>query len=140
MARLVVAFASVAALAVAAQGLPGMGALSKAAPPPAAPAASQPSAADWTARLEAAREEHRKLLDQTTGSAPLLGERQMASARRLVLLADSIEGLHDAAAAGSNAADPASVPVQKLDGSPPFSVIDLDALRDRLDPRMRRRV
>lgn len=129
----VVAVATFAALGVSAQSLPGMGALSKAAPPAAAPAASLPSAADWTARLEAAREEHRKLLEQATGSAPLLGERQMASARRLVLLADSVEGLHEATAAGSKAADPASVPVQKLDGSPPFSVIDLDALRDRLD-------
>jgi potassium efflux system protein len=128
---LLAALAAVTASSTSAQGLPGLKALSPQAP---APVASQPSEADWTARLEAARVEHRRLLDQPTGSAPLLGERQMASARRLVLLADGIEGLRGAAASGpSKAADPATAPVQKLVGSPPFSVIELDALRDRQD-------
>ena len=128
-ARFLAALAAVAALGASAQSLPGLRALS---PKAAASAASQP-APDWTARLEAARAEHRRLLDQPTGSAPLLGERQMASARRLVLLAESVDGLRDTPGAESKAADLAIAPVQKLVGSPPFSVIELDALRDRLD-------
>src|SRR5437764_12675522 len=84
---------SALALPLAAQTLPGLPARGKPAATPAKPAASEPSAEEWRARLASAQSEHRKLLAQAEGSAPLLAQRQLASARRLVLLASKVDAL-----------------------------------------------
>jgi potassium-dependent mechanosensitive channel len=101
----------------------------KAAP---APNVAAPTADEWAARLAAARIEHRQLLDQAPGSAPLLSERQLTSARRLVLLSARAEAARSQSAAGS-AADRPVRPPPTLSGPPPYSMLDVDTLRDHLD-------
>lgn len=121
--------AAAAAFAQTIPGLPSMGAKGAA---PAVPAASEPTAADWAARLEAARAEHRALLELPEGSEPLLAQRQLASARKLVLLAARVDAL---TARASGAKSPTSLVAQppKLKEPPPYSVHDVDALRDHLE-------
>lgn len=106
-------------------GLPG--GLASASSPPAA--ASQPSADEWRARLAQAQAAHDKLMAQPAGSAPLLAERQLTSSRLLTLLASQVESALAPAAAPSAA--PAA-PI-RLAGPGPYSVLEVDALRDRLD-------
>jgi hypothetical protein len=69
-----VATASTPAVAQAIPGLPSLGR----APAAAAAPTAEPTAEELLARLEAARAEHRQLLSQPDGSAPLLAQRQLA--------------------------------------------------------------
>jgi len=123
-----------ATASVLAQGLPAA-LLPRAAQPPAsasAPAAAAPTAEEWAARLAAARLEHRQLLDQPPGSAPLLAERQLASARRLALLSARAEAAKSPASAAQTDDRPAQA-ARSLRGPPPYSMLDVDALRDHFD-------
>ena len=132
-AGIAAAAVAVAAVAAQAQGVPG---LMRLGPAPAAPAAaaSAPTLAEWTSRLEAARAEHRRLLEAVPGSTTLLPERQMASARLVVLLSARVDALRPGRAASASAGAEAAAPaVAELKGPPPFSVLDVDALRDELD-------
>jgi small-conductance mechanosensitive channel len=132
VARVLLALLTASAVSAAAQSIPGLPGFGSAKAVPAAPAASAPTAADWAARLEAARAEHQALQALPAGSVPLLDQRQIASARRLVLLAARVEALKSQGS-GDTAADGAAVQIPKLSGTPPYSVLDIDALRDRLD-------
>ncbi len=109
------------------------GALSAASAPAAA--ASQPSADEWRARLAQAREAHERLARQPPGSEPLLAERQLTSSRLLTLLASQIEATREPASAAGSAAP---APIRLADPAP-YSVIEVDALRDRLDDLRARR-
>ena len=106
-------------------GLPG--GLASAGAPPAA--ASQPSADEWRARLAQTREAQDRLMALPEGSEPLLAERQRTSSRLLTLLASQIEATQ-APAADNGAAAPAPI---RLADPGPYSVVEVDALRDRLD-------
>ena len=113
-----------------AQGIPGLPSLT-AKPAASAASAAEPTLPDWMARLEAARAEHRQLLAQPDGSAPLLAQRQVASARRLVLLTARVDALRDRAG-GAKPTDTLMAPVTPLAG-PPYSLLEVDRLRDQLD-------
>jgi small-conductance mechanosensitive channel len=119
-----------ASTALLAQGLPG-NLLPPLGQKPAASAPTAPASTpdEWAARLASARIEHRQLLDQPPGSAPLLRERQLASARRLALLSARAEAARSQATAGPAAERPAPL----LRGSAPYSMLEVDALRDHLD-------
>lgn len=132
VARVLLALLTASAVSAAAQSIPGLPGFGSAKAVPAAPAASAPTAADWAVRLEAARAEHQALQALPAGSVPLLDQRQIASARRLVLLAARVEALKSQGS-GDTAADAPAVQIPKLSGTPPYSVLDVDALRDRLD-------
>ena len=103
-------------------------------PSSAAGAASAPAALsvdDWRARLAQAREAHEQLMALPAGSAPLLAERQLASTRRLALMTAQFEAAQEAA---SEAQRPIGAPAPpRLAGPGPYSVIEVDALRDQLD-------
>lgn len=107
--------------------LPGMA--TPAAKEPAA-AAPLPSTQDWAARLAQARADHDRVLGLPPG-APLLDERQVASARRLALLGVLAEvnrtGLPAAASPAASAA-----PAVTLRGDAPFDLLEVDRLRDQL--------
>jgi potassium efflux system protein len=132
VARVLLALLTASAVSAAAQSIPGLPGFGSAKAVPATPAASAPTAAEWAARLEAARAEHQALQALPAGSVPLLDQRQIASARRLVLLAARVEALKSKGS-GDTAADASAVQIPKLSGTPPYSVLDVDALRDRLD-------
>ena len=92
-------------------------------------AASQPSIDEWRTRLAQARQVHERLARQPPGIEPLLAERQSASSRLLTLLASQIEATREPAN-GAGAVAPA--PIQ-LAGPAPYNLVEVDALRDRLD-------
>lgn len=118
-----------AASPTAAQSLPGIPGLGGSTPK-AEPAEQPPSLADWEARLQAARLEHKVLLALPAGSAPLLSPRQFASARRVALLAARVDALKTPV---GGSADALQAALPKLSDKPPFDVVEVDALRDRLD-------
>lgn len=97
-----------------------------------APASTPSGAEDWQARFDAAQDEHLQLQVKPEGSEPLLTERQLASARRLDLLAARLATARAQEALADAAARPA-VPVPRLAGPPPYGVLEVDALRDQLD-------
>jgi small-conductance mechanosensitive channel len=102
------------------------------APAAAASAAAEPGLAEWQARLEKSRADLQRLTDQTAEGAPLLAQRQVAAARLTMLLAARVEALKPAPPAP--AADETSQPLPPaLAGPPPYRVLDVDVLRDRLD-------
>ncbi len=97
-----------------------------------AAAASAPTAQDWARRLASAGQAHRALMAQRPGSSPLLLERQAASERLLTLLTARVEA--ERAPSASRAAVPANATGEaKLTGVPPYSVVDVDTLRDHLE-------
>ncbi len=119
VSRVLLVLLTATALSAAAQSIPGLPGFGSAKAVPAAPAASAPTAADWAARLEAARAEHQALLALPAGSVPLLDQRQIASARRLVLLAARVEALKsqgsgDTTADAVGGADPEAVGAASL--------------------------
>ena len=132
ISRVLLGLLTATALSATAQSIPGLPGFGSAKAVPAAPAASAPTSADWAARLEAARSEHQALLALPASSTPLLDQRQLASARRLVLLAARVEALKSQGS-GETTSDAVAVLIPKLPGQPPYSVLDVDALRDRLD-------
>ena len=134
LASMVAGCALATASTVLAQKLPASLLPSAAQKPAAAstPDASTPTAEDWAARLAAARLEHRQLMDQPLGSAPLLVERQMASARRIALLSARAEAARTQSSV-DGADDRAVPPAPALRGAAPYSMLDVDALRDHLD-------
>jgi small-conductance mechanosensitive channel len=132
VSRVLLGLLTATTLSAAAQSIPGLPGLGGTKAESAAPAASAPTSADWAARLEVARAEHQALLALPAGGTPLLDQRQIASARRLVLLAARVEALKSKAS-GDTKADAEAVQIPKLSGQPPYSVLDVDALRDRLD-------
>ena len=113
-----------------AQTIPGLPSLGRDAD---TPAAAETTVEDWVARLEAARAEHRLLMAQPEGSMPLLSSQQMASARRLLLLTGRIEALRTSGAAADEAAQGSASPVKALAGPAPYSVLEVDGLRDQLE-------
>lgn len=84
------------------------------------------------ARLATVQARHGELLAQPEDSEPLLAERQLAAARLLGLLSARVAALRDQAGSASADARPAA-PAPALQGSPPYSITDVDALRDQLD-------
>ena len=98
------------------------------------PASAPPgtSAQEWQDRFAAAQAEHLRLQAQPEGSGPLLAERQLASARRLDLLASRLAAVRAQAAPGGADAR-AAPPVPTLSGPPPYGVLEVDSLRDQLD-------
>lgn len=106
--------------------------LGQAPAPAAASAASAPTAQDWARRLAVAAQAQRALAAQRPGSAPLLLERQTAAERLLTLLAARAEAERAPASAAPSAAASAAAGT-RLAGEPPYSVVDVDALRDHLD-------
>jgi len=123
------ALLAAAALSAPAQSIPGLPSLGART---TAPAASQPTAVEWAARLEAARSEHRALLDLPADSEPLLAERQLASARKLVLLSARVDAL-TARATGVKAPESVVAPPPRLKEPPPYDVLEIDSLRDYLE-------
>jgi small-conductance mechanosensitive channel len=124
----------IASAAAAAQGLP-TGLLPGITSNGAEAAASAPpstSVEQWQARLQAAQAEDRLLQAQSEGSAPLLAERQLASARRVDLLAARLAAVR-AQSSASGGDVRAAPPVPTLSGPPPYSVFEVDSLRDQLD-------
>jgi small-conductance mechanosensitive channel len=124
----------IASATAAAQGLPA-GLLQGIAPSSPATAASTPpptSVDEWQARLQTAQAEDRLLQAQPEGSSPLLAERQLASARRVDLLAARLAAVR-AQSSPSGGDVRAAPPVARLSGPPPYSVLDVDSLRDQLD-------
>jgi small-conductance mechanosensitive channel len=124
----------IASAAAAAQGLP-TGLLPGITSNGAEAAASAPpstSVEQWQARLQAAQAEDRLLQAQSEGSAPLLAERQLASARRVDLLAARLAAVR-AQSSASGGDVRAAPPVPTLSGPPPYSVLEVDSLRDQLD-------
>ena len=109
--------------------LPGVGSAGSAA---AASAPAATSAQEWQDRYEAAQAQNLRLQAQPDGSAPLLAERQLASARRLDLLTARLAAARAQAAPGGADAR-AAPPVSTLGGPPPYSVLEVDGLRDQLD-------
>jgi len=98
----------------------------------AAAAPAQTSAQEWQDRLGAAQAEQQRLQAQPERSAPLLAERQLASARLVDLLAARLAAVRAQAARGGTDARPAP-PVPTLGGPPPYSVLEVDNLRDQFD-------
>jgi small-conductance mechanosensitive channel len=94
-------------------------------------AASQPTADDWRARLEQARMVQQRLAAQSPGSTPLLTERQLTASRLVTLLASQVAAAPDPGAA-PEAAPPSPAPV-RLAETGPYSTVDVDGLRDKLD-------
>jgi len=123
-----VATASTPAVAQAIPGLPSLGR----APAAAAAPTAEPTAEELLARLDAARAEHRQLLAQPDGSAPLLAQRQLASARRLVLLTARVDALRTRSAVGKSS-ESLAAEVTPLAGPPPYSLLEVDRLRDQLE-------
>lgn len=108
------------------KGLALPGGLVASAPPAAA---SKPSIDDWRTRLAQAREAHERLARQPPGSEPLLAERQLTSSRLLTLLASQTEAAREPA---GDAVATVPAPVRLADPAP-YNVVEVDALRDRLD-------
>ncbi|MFZ2986572.1 mechanosensitive ion channel domain-containing protein [Ideonella sp.] len=108
--------------------------------PSAAPAsaASAPTPAQLETRLQAAREAHRQLLAEAEGSRPWQLERQMASARRLSLLASRLDAAQTAEAERASAPSPAAS-APRFEGNGPYKLLEVDAQRDRLDRMQSRR-
>ena len=109
------------------KGLALPGGRSSAGAPPAA--ATQPSIDEWRTRLAQAREVHERLARQPPGSEPLLAERQLTSSRLLTLLASQIEATREPAG-DAGAVAPAPI---RLAEPAPYNLVEVDALRDRLD-------
>ena len=109
------------------KGLAVPGSLASASPP--GTASSQPSADEWRNRLAQAREAHERLARHPPDSEPLLAERQLTSSRLLTLLVSQIEATREPAGDSPAAA---TTPIRLADAAP-YSVLDVDALRDRLD-------
>jgi len=137
--RFAVALAAASSLVAAAQGLPGLPSLTPAPAEPAASAPAEPSLAEWTARLDKARADHERLAGKAPDSEPLLAQRQTASARLQILLATRVEALK-AAASGQTSPTADLEPTPLLAGEPPYSLLDVEVLRDHLDALTRRRV
>ncbi|MBL8349415.1 MAG: mechanosensitive ion channel [Burkholderiaceae bacterium] len=106
------------------------GALASRAAPASAPATL--SIDDWRLRLAQAREAHDRLMALPAGSGPLLADRQLASTRRLALMTAQLEAAQETAADAPHAVA-APAPPPRLDGPGPYSVKEVDALRDQLD-------
>jgi small-conductance mechanosensitive channel len=98
----------------------------------AASAPSSTSAEEWQARLQAAQAGNLRLQAQPEGSAPLLAERQLASARRVDLLAARLAAVR-AQSSPSGGDARLAAPVPTLSGSSSYSVLEVDSLRDQLD-------
>lgn len=100
-------------------------------------ATSAPAAGtDWSARLDAARAYHQQLQLKSSESEPLLPERTLAAARRLMLLSAQLQSSMEASS--SPKSEPAAASWTPLPGPPPYSMIDVDALRDQLDALLAR--
>jgi potassium efflux system protein len=103
----------------------------------AAATASKPSAGTqapseaWSSRLEVARAKHQKLQLLSNDSEPLLYERKLASARRLMLLSAQSQASMEQNL--ENAAAPAVPEIKPIAGEAPYSMLEVDALRDQLD-------
>ncbi|MEL4178179.1 mechanosensitive ion channel domain-containing protein [Roseateles sp. PN1] len=97
-----------------------------------------PSGTDWAARLDAARAQHQQLQLKSSDSEPLLPERTLAAARRLMLLSAQLQTSMEPSANANAASGPAAASRTPLPGLPPYSMIDVDALRDQLDALLTR--
>jgi len=128
-ACLVITSAVAAAQGLPAGLLPGAGSTGSKATVSAPPGTS---AQEWQDRFDAAQAEHLRLQAQPEGSAPLLAERQLASARRLDLVAARLAAVR-AKSSPSGGDVRAAPPVPTLSGPPPYSVLEVDGLRDQLD-------
>ncbi|MBY0237125.1 MAG: hypothetical protein K2W93_19260, partial [Burkholderiaceae bacterium] len=96
------------------------------------------SGTDWAARLDAARAYHQQLQLKSSESEPLLPERTLAAARRLMLLSAQLQTSMEPSASANTAGGPAAATLTPLPGLPPYSMIDVDALRDQLDALLAR--
>ncbi|MEJ6004177.1 mechanosensitive ion channel domain-containing protein [Paucibacter sp. AS339] len=99
--------------------------------PEAAASANTGSVDEWTRRLDKARAQHQKLQLIAPDSEPLVAERKLASARRLMLLSTQLQAQGDQANPQANSQAP--VQARTLSGQPPFNMIEVDELRDQLD-------
>lgn len=97
----------------------------------AGPAKPSDSQQDWSARLQAAQAQQQQLQLLATGSEPLLAERKLASARRVMLLAVQVQAARDQSPTAQQ--DPPTIKTATLTGQPPFRLLDVDQLRDQLD-------